>query len=755
MEMKRTGKMYKRLLFSMFGMLAIPICIISGFYIHLYQKMDTQIKENNSNFVETVKNVCDKELEYYQDNILRIAASQNLKEMEITRKYDEYAYYYQKYLFQKELLTELSVINMNKNYCSDIFVYFGDPQEGVVCSKGTTSLPEYIQSYANQEDYKKVEEFISKTSFRSVNYVSKDNAEESWVLLTSSINTGESKIIAGLWLDMNALMNLVGAMSWQNGMEYVILDEANYVICSSFRSEDLADRNLQPSSKGIIEIGKEKYIANILESESTTWKYALMIPMNEVYRSINNIRNIFAVCILLCFLIGYRFAIKSATYNYDPIKDLISIFDSSKEENLKKNNFDEYQYLKNKAENLISSGESARKQIKKYRASIKAQYLKELLFGTFKEHEAQAHGSNHHNEKIQTGKNQVIVIHWKSDNNYSKHYENEQDLCKFAIINVFSEGLGKYFEFEIVELQDSVAIILLFEKDANNFRNTLCETLEYLHDFLYEQIEIDTLISIGEPHEGTKGVHESYVECLEVQGFFKTLRESCILYSDIREKRDIKFKVSFEREERIANAIRENDVQTAIILIEEILREVFSEDSNVGLFDRKCVIFDLYCMLLKLAGERGVELPKDDVFSKRLEHIQWREFSQKLEEMIKVICDTKEERKINLNRERCLKIKRYIEDNFHDINLNVSQIGAYFEMSPSYLSSLYRKEMGESLVTVINKVRIQNAAVFLKKGNTVNETALRCGFTDCSAFIRIFKKYMGITPGQYKGTNDE
>lgn len=381
--------------------------------------------------------------------------------------------------------------------------------------------------------------------------------------------------------------------------------------------------------------------------------------------------------------------------------------------------------------------------------------MKELLFGTFKEHGTQAHGSNHYNEKILAGNNQVIVIHWKPNVDYSLTFEHEQDLCKFAIINVFSEGLGKYFEHEIVELQDSIAIILQLDRGANNSRNALCETLEYLHDFLYEKIEIDTLISIGEPHEGTKGVHESYVECLEVQGFFKTLRESCIFYSDIREKRDIKFKVSFEREERIANAIRENDAQTAVILIEEILREVFAEDSNVGLFDRKCVIFDLYCMLLKLAGERGVDLPKDDVLINRLENIQWREFSQKLEEMIKIICDTKEEVKINLNKERCLKIKSYIESNFHDINLNVSQIGAYFEMSPSYLSSLYRKEMGESLVTVINKVRIQNAAVFLKKGNTVNETALRCGFTDCSAFIRIFKKYMGVTPGQYKGMNDE
>ena len=86
------------------------------------------------------------------------------------------------------------------------------------------------------------------------------------------------------------------------------------------------------------------------------------------------------------------------------------------------------------------------------------------------------------------------------------------------------------------------------------------------------------------------------------------------------------------------------------------------------------------------------------------------------------------------------------------MNLNVSAIGEYFEMSPFYLSSMYKKETGDSLVTVINGVRVQRAVELLQEGKAVAEVSLKCGFSDCSAFIRIFKKKIGVTPGQYKKT---
>ena len=63
---------------------------------------------------------------------------------------------------------------------------------------------------------------------------------------------------------------------------------------------------------------------------------------------------------------------------------------------------------------------------------------------------------------------------------------------------------------------------------------------------------------------------------------------------------------------------------------------------------------------------------------------------------------------------------------------------------------IYKKETGKSLLKVINEVRIENAVEFLTKGYSVVETAEKVGISESSSFIRLFKKHMGVTPGQIK-----
>lgn len=59
---------------------------------------------------------------------------------------------------------------------------------------------------------------------------------------------------------------------------------------------------------------------------------------------------------------------------------------------------------------------------------------------------------------------------------------------------------------------------------------------------------------------------------------------------------------------------------------------------------------------------------------------------------------------------------------------------------------------GESLLKVITMTRVREAEKLLKEGASVVEAGEKVGFRDSSTFIRTFKKYTGVTPGQVKGT---
>ena len=86
---------------------------------------------------------------------------------------------------------------------------------------------------------------------------------------------------------------------------------------------------------------------------------------------------------------------------------------------------------------------------------------------------------------------------------------------------------------------------------------------------------------------------------------------------------------------------------------------------------------------------------------------------------------------------------------------NISITGQHFELTPAYLSSIYKKQTGGSLLEYINTVRISHAEQFLEQGYSVVEVAEMSGFRDSGTFIRAFKKKMGVTPGQLKKKNQE
>jgi AraC-like DNA-binding protein len=91
-----------------------------------------------------------------------------------------------------------------------------------------------------------------------------------------------------------------------------------------------------------------------------------------------------------------------------------------------------------------------------------------------------------------------------------------------------------------------------------------------------------------------------------------------------------------------------------------------------------------------------------------------------------------------------------IRANFKDPDLNISQIAVEFRMTPTYVSAVLKKQTGKSILDVIRQMRIEYAKELLESDMSVEDVAFAAGFRESSTFIRAFKNYHGITPGQMK-----
>jgi len=83
-------------------------------------------------------------------------------------------------------------------------------------------------------------------------------------------------------------------------------------------------------------------------------------------------------------------------------------------------------------------------------------------------------------------------------------------------------------------------------------------------------------------------------------------------------------------------------------------------------------------------------------------------------------------------------------------NIGIAQIAYNLNITPNYLSMLFRRETGQPFVKYITKVRMEKAIQLLKSNRArINEVAKQVGYFNPRYFSKLFKKKYGCTPSKY------
>lgn len=95
-------------------------------------------------------------------------------------------------------------------------------------------------------------------------------------------------------------------------------------------------------------------------------------------------------------------------------------------------------------------------------------------------------------------------------------------------------------------------------------------------------------------------------------------------------------------------------------------------------------------------------------------------------------------------------ILQYIQYNYQE-NLKLGTIAELFGYNSSYLGKVFNKATGKSFNSYIDEVRIKNSKkLLLNEEHKVYEIALLAGYTDVNYFHKKFKKYVGMSPAEFR-----
>lgn len=183
----------------------------------------------------------------------------------------------------------------------------------------------------------------------------------------------------------------------------------------------------------------------------------------------------------------------------------------------------------------------------------------------------------------------------------------------------------------------------------------------------------------------------------------------------------------FQLEQRFANRIRNS--KNYLIVLNTLLRKAAEYGG----------VHPVYLDDLSSRYAREIELITSDSEEHRLQH-----------EMLRKYCLLVKTHSLKGYSPIIQKIITHITLSLSE-DLSLKALSEQFCISPTYLSALFKKETGATLTDFVNRKRIESSLFLLNSTELQIQTiAVSCGIPDLNYFTRLFKKYMGSTPTEYR-----
>lgn len=101
-------------------------------------------------------------------------------------------------------------------------------------------------------------------------------------------------------------------------------------------------------------------------------------------------------------------------------------------------------------------------------------------------------------------------------------------------------------------------------------------------------------------------------------------------------------------------------------------------------------------------------------------------------------------------KDRLSEVFQYINENFKK-DILLIEIAAIANMTPTSFCRMFKVKTKKNFVEYLNEIRVSKACKFLLETDlSMSEIAYECGYKTASNFNKLFKKFIGMTPSEFK-----
>ena len=297
--------------------------------------------------------------------------------------------------------------------------------------------------------------------------------------------------------------------------------------------------------------------------------------------------------------------------------------------------------------------------------------------------------------------------------------------------------------------------LLNFKEDVLDPMSEMERRVDEAHRFIVNTFHEQLSVGVSSVCEGIENIlscNEQAQEALNQRFLYGTGLLSVFNEEDLQLTNRYYYPMDIET--RIINFIKQGNADAAGSLVDQLFEENL-QIRHISLQLSYCMSFNLIGTILKVLNETGIDYDMSGYMANMLNTMMQQgtiwQLKDQIHSIIGDICNIVTSSRESGNVQLKKRVLEYLDGNYPDSNLSLMWVADQFHLSGPYLSRYFKDQIGMNFADYLCRLRIARSKELMENPElSVVEIAEKVGYNSSNSFIRTFKRYEGITPGQYR-----
>ena len=737
--------------------------------------MINTILDSNIGMINQIKNSIETTIANTRYSILKIAYNSSV-EIFMTL-------YEEKERNIVEVINSLDRLNSKVAFNRDIascFIYYKKENKVVDIYYERILNKDQLTSYGSDRAYLETNNTIinrivqdydySKVSEYGIQLFNIQNMGENNIVFAKPIGGSDpedANIILFVTIDGSYLDDLINSIKSESQSSTFIIDKNNFILAGNddqpylvagidTQNIEIAD---QSNAGGFIQkINDTEYLITFVNSENLGWRFYYFLPTESCFSSIKvlqiQILIIFSICLAFSLLIAKMLA----GGFYSPIKRLIksiNVYKKSEDEELS----NELVYLENKFKNLIKDNKGMEETINKNIPIIKNSLLVSLIQNNDSDLDNIWDRIQFYELSIIKDSKYLIFIIGSDEREISfETYTEPQlrllDIYQIELIKKISNNYNG-IHVQDVKLSNSYLVFILSADKNDNQQKYIYTFLQEVQSTIKEELLLSTVIGVGSIRENINEIKDSLSDANKAYEYRLFLGKGRIIsLEDAPKQLDWVDAYPFKIEKQLLLHLIEADVSAVFNTLHEFFQILIG--NRIKMQQMKYANIYLLDNIIKTCLEIGysindIYLGNRDLYKELADLNNYSDIQVWFKGVLEKIVYYIVEKRNSVNDEIVEKVLKYVSENFMMPDICMTSICDYFHYSQSFISKIFRETKYQTIKQYITEKRLEKAKELIEKTDMqINKISQTVGYVNTQSFLKIFKKFCGETPREYR-----